>query len=176
MNFLQSSVETDRQTSPVGGRRVPQITSQAPCLDLQQDAREKPMLRARRVHNSPASLAVDAGSAVPTISRHGLQAPATRNDIRVRGRHCPHGPGLVEWAVQPMAPWRRAQYKKRFSGHTWKHQGTAVLNGEEDAVLGQGRPAGPVGTLRGDHRVGVCRQVPQSKRRRRRGMSVPSQP
>ncbi|KAF4025845.1 hypothetical protein G4228_017762 [Cervus hanglu yarkandensis] len=107
MNFLQSSVETDRQTSPVGGRRVPQITSQAPCLDLQQDAREKPMLRARRVHNSPASLAVDAGSAVPTISRHGLQAPATGNDIRVRGRHCPHGPGLVEWAVQPMAPWRR---------------------------------------------------------------------
>lgn len=30
--------------------------------------------------------------------------------------------------------------------------------------LGQGCPAGTVGTRRGDHRVGVCRPVPRSKR------------
>lgn len=45
---------------------------------------------------------------------------------------------------------RASQPKKQFSGHTWKHQGTSVLSGEEDAVLGQGRPAGP-----GAHGVAV---------------------
>lgn len=53
-------------------RYVPQITFQAPCLALRWNVPEKPVLRARLVHNSPGRFAADAGNPVSTTPSHGL--------------------------------------------------------------------------------------------------------
>lgn len=81
--FPTDLMEMDRQTPPLWGRHAPQITFQAPCSALRRDAPEKPMLSARRVHNSRAG------------TRHQKQHQSPRETLSPRA-----GPGGVGRAAR----------------------------------------------------------------------------